>query len=104
METIKPQCITMIDDILYELDKIGLPVMFVGDGITVQKEHINEVLAVEHHFAPASVNRQKAASLAALASIYYREDRVESAREHCPEYLRLSQAEQELKDRQNENK
>ena len=78
--------------------------MFVGDGITVQKEHINEVLAVEHHFAPASVNRQKAASLAALASIYYREDRVESAREHCPEYLRLSQAEQELKDRQNENK
>lgn len=97
MEIIKPQCIMMIQDLIYELDKIGRPVMFLGDAITVDREIIDTTMATGHYYAPVSMNRHKASSLAALAEIYYKNGKVESAKEHRPEYLRLSQAERELK-------
>lgn len=99
MKTIIPQCVKMIDEIIYELDKIGMPVMFLGNGVQVQREKIDETLAVEHYYAPVSMNRAKASSLAALAFKYYKEGKVESASEHKPDYLRLSQAERELKEK-----
>lgn len=99
METIKKQCIMMIDELIYELDKIGMPVMFLGDGVDTQKDTIESKMGVEHHYAPASMNRQKASSLASLAELYYKEGKYESAEEHKPEYLRLSQAERELKEK-----
>ena len=97
MEIIRPQCIMMIQDLIYELDKIGRPVMFLGDATTVDREIIDATMATEHHYAPASMNRQKASSLAALATQYYQVGKIENADEHSPEYLRLSQAERELK-------
>lgn len=100
MEVIKSQCIMMIQDLIYELDKIGRPVMFVGDGIPVNKETIDSTMATQHHYAPASMNRPKASSLASLALLYYEEGKVETAEKHRPEYLRLSQAERELKEKQ----
>lgn len=100
METIKPQCIMMIQDLICELDKIGQAVMFTGDAIAVDKDIIDETMKTEHYYAPASVNRPKASSLAVLASLYYKEGKTELAKEHRPEYLRLSQAERELKEKQ----
>jgi len=101
MEIIKPQCIMMIDELISELDKMAQPVMFLGDGVDTQKNIIEETMKVEHHYAPASMNRQKASSLASLASIYYKEGRTETPAEHKPDYLRLSQAERELKEKNN---
>lgn len=100
MQIIKPQCIMMIQDLIYELDKIGRPVMFTGDAISVDKEIIDSTMATEHHYAPASMNRPKASSLASLALLYYKDGKIETAQEHRPEYLRLSQAERELKEKQ----
>lgn len=100
MEVIKPQCIMMIDELIYELDKIGMPVMFLGDGVEADRDEIEEKMATEHHYAPASMNRQKASSVAALAALYYEKGKIETASEHVPEYLRLSQAERELKEKQ----
>lgn len=100
MKIIKPQCIMMIQELIAELDKIGEPVMFLGDAIPVDRFIIDETMTTEHHYAPASMNRQKASSLAALASVYYKEGKIETAKEHKPEYLRLSQAERELKEKQ----
>lgn len=97
MEIIKPQCIMMIDKLIHELDKIGMPVMFLGDGVEVNRDEIEATMASEHYFAPSSMNRQKASSLAALAEIYYQKGKIENSDEHKPEYLRLSQAEWELK-------
>lgn len=99
MEIIKEQCIMMIDELIYELDKIGMPVMFLGDGVDTQREKIENKMGTEHHYAPASMNRQKASSLAALAELYYKNGKYESAAEHKPEYLRISQAERELKEK-----
>ena len=40
----------------------------------------------------------------ALGSIYYKEGRTETAMEHIPEYLRISQAERERAEREKEQK
>lgn len=100
MEVIKEQCMIMIDELIYELNKIGMPVMFLGDGVDTQKEIIESKIGVEHHYAPASMNRQKASALASLAELYYQNGKYESAEEHKPEYLRLSQAERERKEKE----
>ena len=71
------------------------PVTFLGDGVPVFKEMIQENLKVPYTFAPAHVNKQRAAAVAALGMEYYRQDRIQTAEEHIPDYLRLSQAERE---------
>ena len=45
--------------------------------------------------APAHVNRQRAGAVAVLAQNYIKEGKTETAAEHMPDYLRLSQAERE---------
>ena len=45
------------------------------------------------------MNRQRAAAVGALAIRYYREGKMETAAEHQPDYLRVSQAERERKER-----
>lgn len=95
MRTIKEQCAVDIQEILSELDNIGREVIFLGDGVPVFQKVIEENLKAPFVLAPAHLNRQRAAAVAALAEIYYREGKVVRAAEHKPEYLRLSQAERE---------
>ena len=52
-------------------------------------------MTVPYSFAPANMNRQRAASLGALACLYAKEGKTVSAAAHEPEYLRKSQAERE---------
>lgn len=95
MCTVKEQSAVSIQEILGELDDMGREVVFLGDGVPVFRNVIEEKLKVPFAFAPAHLNRQRAAAVAALAEIYYREGKTVSAGEHRPEYLRLSQAERE---------
>lgn len=95
----KEQCIMMIDDLIDELNKREEAVIFLGDGVDTQKDIIEEKLNIPHFYAPSSMNRQKASSVAALGMVYYKQGKYESAAEHKPEYLRLSQAERELKEK-----
>lgn len=46
------------------------------------------------------MNRQRAAAVAALAEVYYKEGKIQTAEEHEPEYLRKSQAERERAERE----
>ncbi len=48
----------------------------------------------------AHVNRQRADAVAALAEVYYKEGKIQTAEEHEPEYLRKSQAERERAERE----
>lgn len=59
----------------------------------------SENLKVPYTFAPAHVNKQRAAAVAALGMEYYRQGRIQTAEEHIPDYLRLSQAERERAER-----
>lgn len=104
MKTIKPQCIMMIDELIKELDTIKESVMFLGDGVDVHKRLIDDIMDTKHYYAPASMNRHKASTLGTIAEIYYKNGKTETAKEHKPEYLRLSQAERELKAKMKEAK
>ena len=67
-------------------------------------ETLKSQCAVPYSFAPAHLNKQRAASVATLACRYYREGKTQPAAAHSPDYLRLSQAERErqAKERQEE--
>ena len=92
---IKNQCAVDFHEIAEEISRQGLPVTFLGDGVPVFKEMISELIKVPCRFAPAHINRQRASSVATLGAIYYKNGECETAAEHRPEYLRLSQAERE---------
>lgn len=70
-------------------------VTFLGDGVPVYEDIIKKNIEVPYAFAPAHLNKQRASAIATLACVYYKEGRLETAAEHEPEYLRLSQAERE---------
>lgn len=99
MINIMPQNAVSITEIIEKINKEGKKVIFLGDGVPVHKETIEKQLQVPFHLAPAHLARQRASAVGVLAEIYYKEGRVEHAREHKPEYLRLSQAERERMER-----
>lgn len=95
METVKEQCAEDVAEILQVCNDLGEPVIFLGDGVPVYAERIKEECLVPYTFAPAGMNRQRAASVAALGVLYAKAGKVVTAAEHAPEYLRKSQAERE---------
>lgn len=102
---VETQCAVDISDILEKLNILGdsqpgRSVIFLGDGVPVYKEVIAEKLKIPYSFAPAGMNRQSAGSIATLGAVYYAEGRTVSAAEHQPEYLRQSQAERELAEKE----
>lgn len=92
---IKDQCAVSIEEILENCNALEREVMFLGDGVPVFQETIREKCGVPYSFAPAHMNRQRAACVAALAAKYYERGKMRAAVEYVPEYLRLSQAERE---------
>ncbi|OUQ14944.1 tRNA (adenosine(37)-N6)-threonylcarbamoyltransferase complex dimerization subunit type 1 TsaB [Lachnoclostridium sp. An14] len=95
LEAVKEQCAMDMGALAEELNGLGEPVIFLGDGVPVYKEIIEECVKVPVAFAPAHLNRQRAAAVAALGAIYFAEGKTETAAEHGPDYLRKSQAERE---------
>ncbi|MCM1135323.1 MAG: tRNA (adenosine(37)-N6)-threonylcarbamoyltransferase complex dimerization subunit type 1 TsaB [Clostridium sp.] len=88
-------CAVSIDEIAEKCNGMGREVIFLGDGVPVFAERLKELMKIPHGFAPAHMNRQRAAAFAMLAFQYMREGKCVHARDHAPQYLRLSQAEQE---------
>lgn len=99
LKTIVEQCAVDISEIVDSINKTGRATIFLGDGVPVFKAYIEEHVTVPYSFAPATCNRQRASSVATLGSVLYGQGVMESATEHKPDYLRLSQAERELKDK-----
>lgn len=95
MSVIKEQCAVAFDAIAEQLNELNRKVIFLGDGVPVFRERMAELMKVPYTLAPAHRNRQSAACIASLGSVYYAQGRIESGAEHAPEYLRLSQAERE---------
>lgn len=100
MTTLKEQCAVGIDEIIDTINTIGREVVFLGDGVPVFRAYIAEHCKVPYRFAPAHMNKQRAGAVAVLGMKYFSEGRYESAAEHKPEYLRLSQAERERLEKQ----
>lgn len=93
--TVKDQMAVGIEELLSMLSDMGETVTFLGDGVPVFKDIIADKLTVPFSFAPAHLSRQRAGAVGALGVLYYKEGRTETAAEHKPDYLRVSQAERE---------
>ena len=99
MITLKEQDAMDINDLIDIINNLDRDVIFVGDGIPVFKERIEEKIKNKAYFAPAHLNRQRAGSVAALGMIYMKEGKAESADDVKPVYLRKSQAEREREEK-----
>lgn len=100
MQTLLPQCVVQIEEIINKVNDMGKPVVFLGDGVPVFADFIAQHCKVPYQYAPAHCNKQRAASVAALGAILYGEGKEEPAAEHKPDYLRLSQAERERQEKE----
>ena len=102
LETVKEQTPMDMGELIGELNARGERVIFLGDGVPVYRAMIEEKMTAEYDFAPPHVNRQRAASVAALGAVYFAEGKIETAAEHKPDYLRKSQAEREREEKERE--
>lgn len=98
--TVEDQMAVPMEEMITKLNAYQQPVTFLGDGVSVFKDLIAEKLTVPYTFAPAHVNKQRAAAVAALGLVYYKEGKIQTAMEHIPDYLRVSQAERERAERE----
>lgn len=94
-QVVEEQMAISVPELIEKLNQYGEKVTFLGDGVPVYKTQFTEGLSCTYTFAPAHMNRQRAGAVGALGMKYFQEGKIESAREHKPDYLRLSQAERE---------
>ena len=99
IQVVREQAAKGIDELIDEVNALGEPAVFLGDGVPVFRSQIEEKMTVPFSFAPVHLNKQKAGAVAALAAAYYKEGKIQTAAEHRPDYLRVSQAERERAER-----
>lgn len=100
-EVVEKQMAVAVEELIVKLNERGEKVTFLGDGVPVYRETIEQKLKVPFAFAPAHMNRQRAAAVGVLGIRYLREGKTETAMEHQPDYLRVSQAERERAEKMN---
>ena len=100
LKKVEDQMAVPVEEILEKLNTIGKEVVLAGDGVPVYMEQIEKYLKVPYLVAPAHLNRQRAGAVAVLGMQYAKEGKTETAMEHQPDYLRLSQAERERAEKQ----
>ncbi len=100
LKVLKSQAAMGIEELLEELNQTGREVIFLGDGTESYQSIIEQQCMVPYSFAPIHLSRQRAGAIGALGILYYKNNRIESAAEHEPVYLRLSQAERERAERE----
>ena len=95
MQVVEPQCAVGIDEMIEKVNQKNHAVVFFVVGVPVFRSFIEENCRVPFSFAPAHLNKQRAAAVASLGILYLQEGKIQTAAQHRPDYLRLSQAERE---------
>ena len=90
---LEDQMAISIEELGDHLKKYDKRIIFLGDGVPVFRARLTDEIL-------ADMNRQRAASVGTLGLRYYAAGKTETAMEHEPDYLRLSQAERERKERE----
>ncbi len=103
--TYQEQCAISIEELMELLKSIMAKqeeektIVFLGDGVAVHQAYIDEQFSLPHVYAPAHMNGQRAGALGVCAMQLAKEGKMETAAEHRPDYLRMSQAERERAER-----
>lgn len=95
LQVLENQTALSVEEMIEKINALGRRTLLLGDGAFVYREQLEQGLKVSHFFAPAHKNMQSAAAVAALGLRYARAGKLQSAAEHQPDYLKLSQAERE---------
>lgn len=107
LQTLIPEKAVDVEEIIEEINLLGennqKEIIYLGDGVEVYKEIINEKTKIPFLFAPPHVSKQRAGGIGMLAFQYWKDGKIETAKEHKPEYLRLSQAERERLEKEKKN-
>lgn len=101
LQVVRDQLPLGIEEIIEALNLLEQKVVFLGDGVPVYKDIIEQKMEVPYSFAPAHVNKQRAAAIGVRAFEYYKQGIYSSAADFEPDYLRLSQAERERMEKEN---
>lgn len=96
---VKEQRAVAVDEIINEINSLNKKVIFLGDGVEAYRQKLMEKTRVDYNFAPLHLAKQRAAAVGALGIIYFKNNKIQTAAEHEPVYLRLSQAERERAER-----
>lgn len=104
LDVIRPQEAVSVPDLCAVLNELGQETILLGDGVPVYQEQLDRLLDIPYSVAPAHLNRQRAGAVGALAGVYFREGKYQSAAEMQPEYLRKSQAEREREEREQQKR
>lgn len=91
-----------LDELKTELENLTLPIILVGDGAVITYNFLKEFYP-EIILADASVRYQSARNTALIAQDLFLKNQTVNASELNAGYLRLPQAERELKNKQNNN-
>ena len=102
------ECVTLLPPSAIEITELAeivkkesREVIFTGDGCPVYKDKLKELLGdKEYSFAPFTMSRQRAGAVALAAVSHFEKGETVSASDSHPVYLRLSQAERELLEKQ----
>lgn len=94
-QVVKDQWVGPIEELLDEVNKNSCEVIFMGDGALKYSTILQEQVTVPYEIAPITMLEQSAAALGMRALELYEAGETVSADAFAPEYLRLSQAEQE---------
>lgn len=100
LKVLEDQTAIAVEELIQKLNEMGEEVVFLGDGVPVYADCLREGLSIPFIFAPANTNRQRASSVGLLGIEYFKQGKTETAREHQPDYLRVSQAERERNERE----
>ncbi|MGL4789833.1 MAG: tRNA (adenosine(37)-N6)-threonylcarbamoyltransferase complex dimerization subunit type 1 TsaB [Anaerotignaceae bacterium] len=90
-----------IDEIIEKALSFNKEVIFLGDGVAVHKEKLEEYS--QFSFAPLNACVQSGAAVAALAEVLLSEEKAINGEDFVPVYLRKPQAERELEEKNREN-
>lgn len=90
-----------IEDMIAKVNELGKDVVFIGDGVPVFKDKLEQEVKVPFSFGVDSVRYQRASSVATLGKMLMQQDKQQTAESFAPIYLRLSQAERERMEKEN---
>lgn len=98
-EVLEPSALP-IEELIDKINALGKETIFVGDGVYVFQEYIDANATIKIGYASAGNMLQRASSIATIGAIKFQKGETETAASHAPIYLRVSQAERELMEKQ----
>lgn len=100
LEEIEPPRALSVEELIEELKEKGEKAVFLGDGVPVHRETIENILGENAIFAPSCSNAQRASALAVPARKLFEQGKATDGFGLIPVYLRKSQAEREAEEKE----